>query len=190
MRAGYEEDKEGNPKLLELRQQAAPLIALGSDIQGAERKLLAECYDKAFNKPALEALLVVKHPHFTGQKLNKMQVIGKLIDAGVGFPTIQEWTRCMEKAMTLQRGGQTIEAQPIQDQALADNLDQGGMESGSDEDEKGDQDGSKARRHTQTSSAARTRPLQVVKRNGKNGRTINRHKTFHWQWTPSLFHHL
>ncbi len=168
MRSGYEETKTGNPKLTELRQQAAPLIALGSDLQGPERKLLVECYDKAYNKPALEALLLVKHPHILGQKLNKTQIISKIIDAGVGFPTIQEWATFMEKAETLQRGSGSTQVVVNLDQSVNDNG------SGSDDEDKADRDASKATRHTlaNDSAATRTRPLQVVKRGGRtDGKT-------------------
>ena len=98
-----------------------------------------ECYDKAFHKSALEAALHVKHPHLMGQSLNKTQVIGKLIDASFGFPTVQEWVRYMEKATDLhQRGHPTVT----------------GSGGGSDDEDKEE---SKAQRHTRANSTARTR---------------------------------
>ncbi len=147
MRSGYEEAKQGNNRLTELRQQAASLVVLGSNIQSAERKLLVECYDKAYHKQALEALLVTKHPHMVGHTLNKIQVIGHLIDAGAGFPTMQEWPQIMNDAAKLQAGPRIA-------------LDH----DGNGESEEDDKDASKAQRHSQANIMERSRPLSVVKR--------------------------
>ncbi len=164
MRSGYEE-QQGNNRLIELRQQAASLVAMGSTIQGAERKLLAECYDKAYQKAALDALLVVKHPHLVGHNLNKMQIIGKLIDAGAGFPTMQDWIQIMDKARALQNGPHTDEP-----------------DGNGDSDEE-DKDVSKAQRHSQTNTAERSRPLNVVKK----GRSVGEGKVPSSSFASSAF---
>ncbi len=148
MRSGYEEAKQGNTRSTELRQQAAPLVALGGDLQSAERKLLVECYDKAYHKQALEALLITKHPHLIGSNLNK---IGHLINAAAGFPAMQEWPQIMARAAVLRQGPNV-------------NMDQDNADSDDD-----DKDESKAQRHSQTNTAARNRPLSVVKRGRGTG---------------------
>jgi hypothetical protein len=152
MRSGYEETREGNSRLAELRQQAAPLVAMGSSIQGVERKMLVDCYDRAYHKDALKAILVVQHPHMLNQNLNKTQIIGKLIDLAVGFPSIQDWLRYLDRAADLARSNLSNPS--------------GHGDEGSDGNDSDDSkaDDSKARQHDRVSSSSRTRPLQVVKR--------------------------
>lgn len=144
MRAGFEESRQGNPRILEVKTQAAPLVALGSKIKGQERKLLGNLYDKVYQKPALDMLLIAKHPHYAGQQLNKEQVIAKLIDAVVGFPSVQEWLTYIKTAEDI----------------LKDKDDVGDPNEESDGDN--DKDESKAQMHSRGSS--RQRPLNVVKK--------------------------
>ena len=124
MRPGFEEKKQGNPKLQAAREQAAPLFAKGTNLSDAEKKLLSTLYDEMYYRDALTKLLEHHHPSTSIARLNKQETISKIIQAQIGFPAIYQWVEIFDKT-----------APPAQEH------------DDDDKDDDQDEDLSKARRH-------------------------------------------
>jgi hypothetical protein len=97
MRRGYEFKKEGNPKYREACAAAAPLIAKGKDRSDADEFFLATILKQLFYAGALSTYLKYTHPSTAAEKLGVDDTIKRLIQAGVGIPSMEDWLQIFDK---------------------------------------------------------------------------------------------
>lgn len=91
MKPGYEEKRDGNPALEEIRKLAAPIFARGAAINTAEKATLAKFYNTLYYKEPLAKMLQVAHPSTKAMRLTKDDIIARIIQSNLGFPTIDGW---------------------------------------------------------------------------------------------------
>lgn len=81
---------EGEDKL-QRGQEAAGIVAKGTEASADERKTLVNLFDNVYMLPAVTRIHKVEFPNSFSSRMNKRDMIQDIVKKGIGFPTEAEW---------------------------------------------------------------------------------------------------